>query len=52
MHLALDVNGRRYVIFVEQLAAISRRSIGQTVGTAKAIEYNIIAALDMLFTGI
>ena len=52
LHPSVAVNGQRYVIFVEQLAAISRKAAGPVVGSAKTNQYEITAALDMLFTGI
>jgi hypothetical protein len=52
MHPRIDVGGRHYVIFVAQLAAISRRQVGRVVGNADTERYAITRALDMLFTGI
>jgi hypothetical protein len=40
------------VVVAEELAAVHRRSLGQVVDSAAADRYQIIAALDLLFTGI
>jgi hypothetical protein len=37
---------------VEELAAVHRRTLGRTVGSAELQRYELIAALDLLFTGI
>jgi CcdB protein len=52
MHPEISINGERYVALVEQLAAVPRRALGRAISTAKNNDYEIIAALDMLFTGI
>lgn len=52
LHPEIAVRGQRYLILVEQLAAIQRRAVGRIVGSAADHHYEIIAALDMLFTGI
>ena len=52
IHPVIDVVGNRYLIFTERLAAIPTSSLGEPVSTAAESRYEIIAALDMLFTGI
>lgn len=52
LHPQIEVNGRRYAIFVAQLAAIPKRQVGPVIGNLENERYAIIAALDMLFTGI
>ena len=52
MHPEIAINGERYVVLVEQLAAVPRRALGRAISSADADDYEIIAALDMLFTGI
>jgi toxin CcdB len=52
IHPSLELGSRRYVIFVEQLAAVPHRMLGPVVGSAEANRYAIVAALDLLFTGI
>jgi hypothetical protein len=37
---------------VEELAAVRSRTLGQTVGSMESERYSIIAAIDLLFTGI
>jgi toxin CcdB len=52
LHPTVDVAGQTYVIFIEDLAAVPRRTLGRVVGTAEAKRYEIVAAIDLLFTGI
>ena len=52
IHPLLDVNGEQYVLLTEDLASIPRRRLGPAITSAEARHYEIIAALDMLFTGI
>jgi toxin CcdB len=51
LHPTVIVAGQTYVIFIEDLAAVPRRTLGRVVGTAEAKRYEIIAAIDLLFTG-
>jgi len=37
---------------MEQLAAVEHSSLGETIASAQSIRYEIVAALDLLFTGI
>jgi len=39
------------VVAIDRLAALERRSIGSTAGSLAAYHDEIIAALDLLFTG-
>jgi hypothetical protein len=52
MHPEISIDNGRYVILIEQLAAVARRAVGRTIATAEAKDYEITRALDMLFTGI
>jgi hypothetical protein len=52
LHPAVEVSGSLYVVLVEETAAIPRQMLGRVLGSAEAKRYEIIAALDMLFTGI
>jgi toxin CcdB len=52
VHPAVIVRGRRFVVLVEELAAIWPTAFGETVGNAEANRYEIVAAIDLLFTGI
>jgi toxin CcdB len=52
IHPAVEIHGSRYVILSERLAAVEKGSLGPAVGSAESNRYEIIAALDMLFTGI
>jgi hypothetical protein len=48
----MEVSGRTYVVLVEQLAAVTRQTLGRVVAAAEKDRYAIIRALDLLFTGI
>jgi toxin CcdB len=52
MHPEIAINGRRHLLLVEQLASVPRRALGPPIASAEAHDYEITAALDMLFTGI
>ena len=52
IHPVVNILERRYFIFTERLAAIPTSSIGDVVTNAAESRYEIIAALDMLFTGV
>jgi toxin CcdB len=52
MHPSISVDGQRFIILTEELAAIPSSGLGRTVNSAEAQRYEIIAALDLLFTGI
>jgi hypothetical protein len=40
------------LLITEELAAVHRRSLGRTVTSAEARRYQIIAAIDLCFTGV
>lgn len=48
----LAIDGKRYVMLTPQLAGVSTRELGQSIGTVAAERATIIAALDLLITGI
>jgi toxin CcdB len=48
----VTVRGRKYVVLVSQLAAVPKRAIGHAVGNVMEFRYEIVAALDLLFTGV
>jgi len=52
IHPAVEVAGTRYVVLSERLAAVQTATLGRVIGSAENNRYEIIAALDMLFTGI
>jgi toxin CcdB len=52
LHPSIDVDGVTYAMFVEDLAAVPRCTLGRVVGSAETNRYEILAAIDMLFTGI
>ena len=49
---AFDVAGVRYVMVTPQLAGILRKQVGERVADLTAHRDDILAALDMLITGI
>jgi toxin CcdB len=51
VHPAVEIEGQRFVVLTEHLAAIPQTVFGKTVGSAETQRYEIIAALDLLFTG-
>lgn len=46
------IDGRDYMVMTPQLAGISARDLGPAVGDLRGQRTTILAALDMLFTGI
>ena len=52
LHPALTVSGKQYLVLVEEIAAVPRRALGRVVGSAQDSRYDLVAALDLLFTGI
>lgn len=48
----LGVDGRQYVMVTPQLAGVSRKELGPLVSSLSAHRSEIMAALDMLITGI
>jgi hypothetical protein len=52
LHPAVAVEQQHYRIIVEELAAVHRRTVGRIVSNIESERYAIVAALDMLFTGI
>ena len=52
LHPTIEVKGRAYVMITEELSGVQRRTLGQIVGSAEHNRYAIIAAIDLLFTGI
>ena len=47
-----EIDGRRVVMSTAELAGVSRSQLGPRVGSLADHRSEIIAALDMLFTGI
>jgi len=52
LHVSVAIDGRRYVILLEELAAVQSNSLGHVTASAESIRYEIIRAIDLLFTGI
>jgi toxin CcdB len=52
LHPVFEIAGRTYVVKMEDMAATPRSMIGAVVGSGMDRRYDIIAALDLLFTGI
>ena len=47
-----DVEGRRVVMDTPQLAGVQRQAIGERVGSLVPARHEIVAALDMLISGV
>jgi toxin CcdB len=47
-----ELDGKRYVALTPQLAGIPRKALGAQVADLSERRYDIIAALDLLVTGI
>jgi toxin CcdB len=52
LHPQVTIEGRRFSVFVEDLAAVPKSMLGRVVGSAEVHRYAIVAAIDLLFTGI
>ena len=48
----LTIDGKQYVMLTPQLAGVSARELGLSVGNVAGERATIIAALDLLITGI
>jgi toxin CcdB len=48
----LTIDGKQYVMLTPQLAGVSTRELGQSIENVAAERSTIIAALDLLITGI
>jgi len=48
----VEVDGKRYVAVAPELAGVSRKALGAQVGDLSDRRYDIVAALDLLITGI
>lgn len=46
------IEGKTYILEAVHLAAIERRTLGPKVGSLAEHRYDILAALDFIFTGI
>jgi toxin CcdB len=46
------VDGAQYAILFQELAAVPVTAIGETVGSLRSRRDELIAAIDLLFTGI
>lgn len=52
LHVSIVMNERHYLLLIEELAAVLRNSLGRVIASAEADRYEIVRALDFLFTGI
>jgi toxin CcdB len=48
----LTIDGKQYVMLTPQLAGVSTRELGHSIGNLTAEGPAIVAALDLLITGI
>jgi len=47
----IDIEGETCVVLAPQLAGVSAKELGQPVGNLSHLRAEILAALDLLFTG-
>lgn len=52
LHPIIEFEGQRYALLTEDLGSLPRNRLSRIVGSAEAYHYEIVRALDMLFTGI
>jgi len=52
VRLPVDLDGDRYVVQIDRLSAIERRSIGTVAGSLAGDEQRIKNALDIVFLGV
>ena len=52
IHPSVEVEGVRYVVLCERMAAVPLTTLGRVVGSGEANRDAFTAAVDMLFTGI
>ncbi len=52
LHPQISVLGEPFTLSVSELFAIDRRKLGEVVDSAERYRYRIVAALDLLFTGV
>ena len=48
----LEIKGKPYIAVTPQMAGIPRRDLGACIGNLSHARSDIIAALDLLFTGV
>lgn len=48
----VSIAGREYAVLFQELAAIPAKALGETVGNLRSRRAELIAALDLLLTGI
>jgi toxin CcdB len=48
----MEIDGASYIAVTPELAGVSRKALGVPVGDLSHRRYDIVAALDLLFTGI
>ncbi len=51
IHVPLEIKNKEYIAFISEMAAISTGMIGSTVANGTPMRTEIIAAIDLLFTG-
>jgi toxin CcdB len=49
---SIKVGGRSFAVIIEELAAVRVATLGRVMGSAESYRYDIVAAIDLLFTGI
>ncbi|MBK5951998.1 CcdB family protein [Rhodobium orientis] len=52
LHPVFEVEGERFILSTGELAGVPRRAVGERISSLAGERDAIIAALDLLFTGI
>jgi toxin CcdB len=52
LHVPMTIAEHQYVMLIEELAAIQPNALGRVVISAASIRYEIVRAIDLLFTGV
>ncbi len=52
LHVSAEFGGETHILSPEEMAAVPREVLGERVGSLESRRHEIIAALDLLFTGI
>jgi hypothetical protein len=47
----VSVGGKRYRVAVDRMAALPKRQLGAVIGNAENARYELLGAVDLLFSG-
>ncbi|MEW5962966.1 MAG: CcdB family protein [Pseudomonadota bacterium] len=48
---AISLEGKRYLVAIDRLAAVPKGQLGQVVGNAEAQSFELLRGLDLLLSG-